>query len=63
MKNTVANIRNLVHPKCVVCGFGNGNGLHLEFDIVVGASSSIPEELVLAYLQDTLQIGDNICDH
>jgi len=31
VQNTVANIRNLVHPKCVVCSFGNGNGLHLEF--------------------------------
>jgi uncharacterized protein (TIGR00369 family) len=30
IQNTVANIRNLVHPKCVVCSFGNG--LHLEFD-------------------------------
>jgi len=30
IKNTVANIRDLVHSKCVVCGFGNG--LHLEFD-------------------------------
>ncbi|MFH1613569.1 MAG: PaaI family thioesterase [Planctomycetota bacterium] len=30
---TVADIRNLVHPKCVVCSFGNGNGLHLEFDV------------------------------
>ena len=32
MQNTVANIRNLVHPKCIVCSFGNANGLHLEFD-------------------------------
>ena len=31
-QNTVANIRNRVHPKCVVCSFANGNGLHLEFD-------------------------------
>jgi len=33
VKNTIADIRDLVHPKCVVCSFGNGNGLHLEFDI------------------------------
>ena len=33
VQNTVTNIRNRVHPKCVVCSFGNGNGLHLEFDI------------------------------
>lgn len=32
VQNTVTNIRNRVHPKCVVCSFGNGNGLHLEFD-------------------------------
>ena len=30
MQNAVGNIRDLVHPKCVVCSFGNG--LHLEFD-------------------------------
>ena len=34
-----------------------------DIKVVVGASSSTPEELVLAYLQDTLQTGDNICDH
>jgi uncharacterized protein (TIGR00369 family) len=33
VQNTISDICNLVHPKCVVCGFGNGNGLHLEFDI------------------------------
>ena len=33
VQNAVANIRNLVHPKCVVCSFRNGNGLHLEFDV------------------------------
>ena len=32
IQNSVVNIRNLVHPKCVVCSFGNRNGLHLEFD-------------------------------
>jgi acyl-coenzyme A thioesterase PaaI-like protein len=29
----VANIRNMVHPKCVVCSLANTKGLHLEFDI------------------------------
>ena len=33
VQNTVTNIRNRVHPKCVVCSFVNGNGLHLEFDV------------------------------
>ena len=33
VQNTVANIRNLVHPRCVVCSFRNGSGLHLEFDV------------------------------
>jgi len=32
-------------------------------NVVIGASSGTPEELVSAYLQNTLQIGDNICDH
>ena len=30
-QNTVANIRNRVHPNCVVCSSTNGKGLHLEF--------------------------------
>ncbi len=34
-----------------------------DIKVVVGASSGEPEELVLAYLQDILQTGDNICDH
>jgi len=34
-----------------------------DIKVVIGASSSTPEELVSAYLNDTLEIGDNICDH
>ena len=34
-----------------------------DIKVVVGASSNTPEELVSAFLQDTLQTGDNICDH
>lgn len=34
-----------------------------DIKVVVGASSEIPEELVSAFLQDTLETGDNICDH
>ncbi len=34
-----------------------------DIKVVVGASSGSPEELVSAYLQDTLQLEDNICDH
>jgi len=30
--STIANIRNQVHPKCIVCGFANEQGLHLEFE-------------------------------
>ena len=32
LQNSAIYIRNLVPPKCIVCSFGNGNGLHLEFD-------------------------------
>jgi len=32
MHNAVANIRDLVHHRCVGCSFGNENGLHLESD-------------------------------
>ena len=34
-----------------------------DIKVVIGASSSTPEELVSAYLQNTLETGDNICDH
>jgi len=33
VQNTVANIRNRVHPKCVVCSSANTKGLHLHFDV------------------------------
>jgi len=38
VQNTVVNIRNMVHPKCVVCSFRNGNGLNLEFDVADNGS-------------------------
>ena len=31
--------------------------------VVVGASGQLPEELVSAYLNNTLETGNNICDH
>ncbi len=31
--------------------------------VVTGASGNSPEELVSAYLENKLEIGDNICDH
>jgi len=34
-----------------------------DIKVVIGASSGEPEELVAAFLEDTLQTGDNICDH
>ncbi len=34
-----------------------------DIKVVVGASSSTPEELVKAYLNNTLVAGENICDH
>jgi len=32
-------------------------------DVVVGAPSGTPAELVDAYLTGTLQTGENVCDH
>jgi len=32
-------------------------------EVVLGASGDSPEELVSAYLSNTLETGDNICDH
>ncbi len=32
-------------------------------EVVIGASGQSPEELVSAYLEGTLETGDNICDH
>ena len=34
-----------------------------EIEVVIGATTSSPEELVSAYLGGTLETGDNICDH
>jgi Mrp family chromosome partitioning ATPase/predicted Fe-Mo cluster-binding NifX family protein len=34
-----------------------------QIQVVVGAPAESPEDLVSAYLNDTLQVGDNICDH
>lgn len=34
-----------------------------DIEVVIGATTGSPEELVSAYLQDTLETGDNICDH
>ena len=33
VQDTIANIRNRVHPKCIVCSSENAKGLHLHFDI------------------------------
>jgi len=32
-------------------------------EVVVGAASEEPEKIVAAYLDGTLETGDNICDH
>jgi len=34
-----------------------------DIKVVIGASGQYPEELVSAYLDNTLETGDNICDH
>ena len=34
-----------------------------DIKVVTGASAQSPEELVSAFLEDTLETGDNICDH
>jgi len=32
-------------------------------EVIVGAKSETPEEIVTAYLNGTLETSDNICDH
>ncbi|MBD3234851.1 MAG: ATPase [candidate division Zixibacteria bacterium] len=32
-------------------------------DVMVGAPPDTPENLVLNYMNDTLHLGDNVCDH
>ena len=32
-------------------------------DVLVGAPQNTPENLVTAYLNDTLECGSNVCDH
>ena len=34
-----------------------------DIKVVTGASGQTPEDLVTAYLENTLETGDNICDH
>ncbi|RKY04172.1 MAG: ATPase [Planctomycetota bacterium] len=34
-----------------------------DIKVIVGASSDAPEALVAAYLQGTLETGNNACDH
>ncbi len=34
-----------------------------KIEVVVGTPEEVPEKLVLAYLNDTLVTGENICDH
>ena len=34
-----------------------------DIKVIVGASDGSPEELVSAYLENTLETGDNICNH
>jgi len=32
-------------------------------EVVVGADAETPEQLASAYLDETLQMGENVCDH
>jgi ATP-binding protein involved in chromosome partitioning len=44
---------------------GRAQGLFTDkgIEVVVGAQPALPEETVIAYLNDELQTGNNICDH
>jgi len=33
IQNTFASLRDSVHPRCIVCGFANPEGLHLKFNV------------------------------
>ena len=37
--------------------------LRTTFKVVLDVSDQVPEQLVEAYLKETLETGDNICDH
>ena len=32
-------------------------------EVIIGAPSEDPEKIVAAYLENTLEVGNNICDH
>ena len=34
-----------------------------DIKVIVGADAGSPEEIVTAFMNDTLQTGDNVCDH
>ncbi len=44
---------------------GRAKGLFAEqgIDVIVGAPPEKPDELVLAHLNGTLEVGENTCDH
>ena len=52
----------------VIIAGGMGQRAHQLFTqndikVVTGAPSDAPENLILAYLQDALVTGENVCDH
>ena len=51
----------------IIAGGMEGRALDLfaqnDIRVVVGASALAPEELVKQYLDNTLQVGGNVCDH
>ncbi len=51
----------------IIAGGMGGRALDLfaqnNIQVIVGASTLTPEELVKQYLDNTLQTGGNVCDH
>ena len=51
----------------IIAGGMGGRALDLfaqnNIEVIVGASTLTPEELVKQYLDNTLQTGGNVCDH
>ena len=32
-------------------------------EVIVGAPADSPEKIISAYMEDSLQVGENVCDH
>ena len=59
------NVKRVAYDPIFSAGLGYLDRILKEngIDVITGASGDSPEDLVAGYLADSLETGDNICDH